>query len=170
MMPDFREQLDSDIKQREMYNIDVRNKSRSKSITSYRLKKIVDRMMKNLFQMHGMDNPEISILFTDDEHMRSLNLQYRNIDSTTDVLAFPMQDGRFPNVGPNILGDIVISIPTAKKQAEEHEHSLEKEIATLLIHGFLHLTGYDDVSDSAKAKMKRREKEIMLQFKQRGVL
>lgn len=151
-------------------NIDVRNKSKTKSITSYRLRKICENTLKNLVEIEKLENPEISVLFVDDPTMKSLNFKYRNVDETTDVLAFPMCDGRFPRVGPNVLGDIVISIPTAKQQAEEHKHSLEKEIVILLIHGFLHLLGYDDTTEKLRKKMQAREKELLEILQKRGVI
>ncbi|MCD6385675.1 rRNA maturation RNase YbeY [Candidatus Sumerlaeota bacterium] len=151
-------------------NIDVRNKSKTKSITSYRLKKICNTTLRTLVEVEKLENPEISVLFVDDAAMRSLNFKYRNVDDTTDVLAFPMRDGRFPNVGPNVLGDIVISIPTAKRQSEENEHSLEKELVILLIHGFLHLLGYDDTTEKLRKKMQTREKELLTILQQKGVI
>lgn len=79
---------------------------------------------------------EVSLLLTSDEIIKELNNQYRNKDKPTDVLSFPMEDKL-------MLGDIAISIDTAKKQAEEREIALEREVAFLFIHGLLHLLGYD---------------------------
>lgn len=79
---------------------------------------------------------EVSLLLTNDEIIKELNNQYRNKDKPTDVLSFPMEDKL-------MLGDIAISIETAKKQAEEREIALEREVAFLFIHGLLHLLGYD---------------------------
>ena len=79
---------------------------------------------------------EISLLLTDDETIRQLNKEYRNKDKSTDVLSFPMED-------EIMLGDIAISVDTAKRQAEEAEINLDRETAFLFIHGLLHLLGYD---------------------------
>ncbi len=141
--------------------VDVKNRSKTRSITNYRLKKLCGQVMKSVIEEENLENPEISILFVDDEAMKSLNYKYRDVDETTDVLAFPMRDGRFPNVGPNVLGDIVISIPTAERQAAENRNSLDKELALLLIHGFLHLIGYEDFSHSQMKKMRQREEQLL---------
>lgn len=79
---------------------------------------------------------EISLLLTDDETIRQLNKEYRNKDKSTDVLSFPMEDDI-------MLGDIAISVDTAKRQAEEAEINIDRETAFLFIHGLLHLLGYD---------------------------
>lgn len=92
----------------------------------------------------GCSNVELSILLTDDDTIRKLKFEYMGIDEPTDVLAFPMDDHLFP--GENrlkMLGDIVISVTTASKMAEEKGSSLEAVIDLLLAHGILHLIGYD---------------------------
>ena len=150
--------------------IDVKNKSHDKCITTYRLRKVSKNVLQVLVDIERLDNPEISIMFVDDETMHTLNMQYREIDATTDVLSFPMCDGRFPNVGPNILGDVVISIPTARRQSEDNSHTLEEEIVVLLIHGFLHLIGFDDENDSERKKMLQRQDELRSIMRQRGVI
>lgn len=151
-------------------NIDFKNRSKSKSITNYRLRKLCQQIFPILLEATNQAGAEISILFVNDEEMIEYNRHYRNEFDTTDVLAFPMCDGRFPNVGPNILGDIVISIPTAKRQAEEHNHSLEKELTILLIHGYLHLLGYNDEQPGERKKMRKREQELLQILKKRRVL
>lgn len=94
--------------------------------------------------------------------MRELNSLYRSKDKTTDVLAFSMRDGQYPNINPAILGDIVISLPTAGRQAKEKGHGIYDEIAILLIHGMLHLAGYDHEKGKKKeARMRRMEKKIL---------
>lgn len=92
------------------------------------------------------DNAELSVAFVDDEEMRRLNLEYRGIDCTTDVLSFAFGEGTqvdMPLDAPIILGDIIISIERAEAQAREYGHSLERELAFLLMHGLLHIVGYD---------------------------
>lgn len=103
--------------------------------------------------------------------MRSLNKRYRGIDKTTDVLSFPMlPDGKTPVVDGNgclppdqkLLGDIVISIPTACRQAKQSEHSLHHELDQLIVHGLLHLVGYDHEKNAYQAKkMRRKERELL---------
>jgi probable rRNA maturation factor len=100
--------------------------------------------------------------------MRGLNLMYRGKDRTTDVLAFSMKEGKYSGINPDILGDIVISANTAKKQAEENGHGLYDEIALLLIHGVLHLTGYDhERGKKEELRMRKKERELLNRCKRR---
>lgn len=92
--------------------------------------------------------------------MRQLNKRYRKQDKSTDVLAFPIQEGPGPRT--DLLGDVVISLPTAQRQAKESNHSLDRELAVLLVHGVLHLCGYDHERGGAEARrMQRRERAIL---------
>lgn len=102
----------------------------------------------------------VSILFVDDEAIRNLNRQFLGIDEPTDVLSFPDEsDQPFPSVDePAYLGDIAISLPTAMRQAGELGHSLDAEVSHLLVHGLLHLRGYDHV-ESAEDEARMRERE-----------
>jgi len=94
--------------------------------------------------------------------MRALNKQYRGKNGTTDVLSFPAREGPFADVRPELLGDIVISIPLAEKQARSAGHSLNREIEMLLIHGLLHLLGYDHERSPAEARRMRRKERMLL--------
>ncbi len=106
----------------------------------------------------GIPDAELSILFTGDRAMRSLNRRYRGIDRTTDVLSFSHREGQFAEIRRDILGDIVISVPTAARQARERNHSLGREIERLLVHGLLHLLGFDHERGPAEAcRMRRKE-------------
>jgi len=92
-----------------------------------------------------------------DREIHALNRQYRHKDKPTDVLSFPLAD----EVQPSLLGDVVISLETAARQARRRRHSLREEIQILLIHGILHLLGYDhEVSRSEAIRMHRKEREI----------
>jgi probable rRNA maturation factor len=104
---------------------------------------------------------ELSIALVDDDEIRSLNARWREIDRPTDVLAFAQREG--DEHGPSeLLGDVVISVPTAKRQAVERGHSLDREIAELLVHGLLHLLGYDhERSPSEARRMFRRQREVL---------
>jgi len=109
---------------------------------------------------------EISILFIDDIEMRVLNKRYRGKDKTTDVLSFPqISDFKSAIRNPQfaiLLGDVVISLETAKRQAKESGHPFNREVIILLTHGILHLLGYDHEGDKKKAvEMRRKEKELM---------
>ncbi|KAF5050333.1 Endoribonuclease YbeY [anaerobic digester metagenome] len=105
-------------------------------------------------------NYEVSVSFVSNEEIRSLNKDFRNVDSETDVLSFPMDDDdEFDGV--IILGDIVLSTQRIIEQANEFGHSLEREMIYLTVHSMLHLLGYDHMTTSEKEEMRQREKEIM---------
>jgi rRNA maturation RNase YbeY len=90
--------------------------------------------------------------------MRTLNRRYRGKDETTDVLSFSLREGRFPSIQPDMLGDIVISIPVAVRQARREGHSISREIDRLLVHGLVHLLGYDHERGPREARrMARKE-------------
>ena len=94
-------------------------------------------------------NAEVEVILTDDENIRELNRKFRDIDSSTDVLSFPLgSDGEYdenPETGMKMLGDIVISVEHAYAQAELFGHGIEREISFLAVHSMLHLLGYDHV-------------------------
>jgi len=105
---------------------------------------------------------ELSVLFVGDRAMRTLNRQYRGKDRTTDVLSFALQEGRFNQVQPNMLGDIVISVPTAGRQAVDAGLTLQQELERLLVHGLLHLVGYDHERGAAHARsMQIKERSLL---------
>ncbi|OQW33782.1 MAG: hypothetical protein A4E19_02740 [Nitrospira sp. SG-bin1] len=108
---------------------------------------------------------ELSLELTGDRRMRRLNREYRKKDRPTDVLAFPIREAVMPpGVRPvtRMLGDVVISLPTASRQAKEAGRSIDEELATLLVHGVLHLCGYDhERSPREAARMKRRERALL---------
>ncbi|HSL05006.1 MAG TPA: rRNA maturation RNase YbeY [Nitrospiraceae bacterium] len=113
----------------------------------------------------GEPSAELGILFVGDQRMRGLNRRYRGHDRTTDVLAFAMREACAPHASrltPDMLGDVVISVPTAWRQAIEAGRSLEEELACLLVHGILHLSGYDHERGEKEARrMYRRERMIL---------
>jgi len=111
---------------------------------------------------HILEHLEVSVLFVNDAGMRRLNHLYRGIDRTTDVLSFPLiTEKPSLHVRHLLLGDIVISLPQTKRQAEEYGTTFNRELARLLIHGLLHLMGYDhEKSRYGAAKMKRLEAEL----------
>ncbi len=117
----------------------------------------------------GLDGAELGILVVGDRKMRALNREYRGMDRTTDVLSFSMlegEGGRGALKGgedmPLMLGDVVISAPKALAQAEMLGHSLEREMDFLLVHGILHLAGYDhERSKADERRMIKKQKELM---------
>jgi probable rRNA maturation factor len=114
------------------------------------------------------EHVEVSVVFADDDYIQELNCQYRGKDTPTDVLSFALEEGEEPDIyeGPpeTLLGDIVISLETAIRQAESFGHSLERELAYLTVHGMLHLMGYDHETDEEKAAMRQQEEAILNQL------
>jgi probable rRNA maturation factor len=106
----------------------------------------------------------LSVVITDDEAVRELNRQFRGVDAPTDVLAFGSgeEDDFVMAPGePAYLGDIIISYPRAVIQAEEYGHSIDRELALLIVHGALHLLGYDHVDEAERTEMWDRQNEIL---------
>ncbi len=112
------------------------------------------------------DDAEVSVTFVNNDEIRRLNNEYRNIDKVTDVLSFPLGENGvydFNNeTGAYMLGDIVISIQTALKQAKLYGHSLEREIGFLTVHSMLHLLGYDHEHGGVEARNMRETEEQIL--------
>ncbi len=111
---------------------------------------------------------QVDILLTDDMFVRKLNHTYRGMDRSTDVLSFAQRDdgGTAPPVPrlphqPEILGDVVISVDTAARQAEEHHISLDQELALLAVHGILHLLGFEDDTEQGAAVMHCKERDLL---------
>ena len=108
---------------------------------------------------------EVSILFVEPAEIRRLNHQYRDFDSVTDVLAFPLdEDGDVLEGVPRMLGDIVVCTERAREQAQELGHSPADELATLLAHGTLHLLGYDHEADADEGRMLSRQDELLMRL------
>lgn len=110
----------------------------------------------------GCENCEISIVITDDSDIREINSSYRNIDRPTNVLSFPMDDENMIIPGIRILGDIVISEDTAQREADSAGITLDQRLSQLLVHGILHLFGYDhETGDEDEKKMTQKSIELM---------
>jgi len=115
-------------------------------------------------ELYDVAKAEVSITFTDDEHIHELNRKYRGVDRPTDVLSFALNESEEPAVigdFPNVLGDIVISVPRAVEQAEAYGHSLKREMVFLTVHAMLHLLGYDHIDDDERAEMEQEQRFIM---------
>ena len=113
----------------------------------------------------GFQAQEVSILIATDNIIHELNRQYRDVDSATDVLAFSMREGDFGFINPDLLGDVVISIETAQRQAQEAGHPVEQELAILLIHGLLHLAGFEHYEKERARLMEAKSSEIWQQIR-----
>ena len=115
----------------------------------------------------GDPEGEISVVLVDDAHIQELNRDYRGKDCATDVLSFAMLEGseEEPDIigmeEDHILGDVFISLQTAKRQAEEFGHSLQREVVYLGVHGMLHLLGFDHLAEDERQAMRAKEEEIM---------
>ena len=129
------------------------------------MKAIVRKAIFNTLVYEGFDKDvEVSVTFTDNEQIKELNIQYRNKNSATDVLSFPMYDdiSSAKEIEPLPLGDIVISLERAALQGYHLFHSIYHEVAFLTVHSTLHLLGYDhETSKEDEEEMFRKQKEIM---------
>ena len=138
----------------------------------------LERLARAILSDVGETSAELGIMFVGDQRMRGLNRRYRGKDRTTDVLGFAMREAFTPHSltnspsrvqsrdasrpTPDMLGDVVISVPTAWRQAKEAGRSLDEELAWLLVHGILHLCGYDhERSEKEARRMHRRERMIL---------
>jgi probable rRNA maturation factor len=114
-------------------------------------------------KVHDSVDCEVSILLTDDAEIQALNCQYRGINTPTDVLAFAMREGIGEALNPQLLGDLVISVPTAQRQSSVHEHPLGMELALLAVHGTLHLLGYEHQTlEEAEIMFEKQEAALRL--------
>lgn len=110
----------------------------------------------------GCDNHEISIVITDDAQVRDLNRTYRGKDTPTNVLSFPMQEGEFSEITPGLLGDVVISLDTARAEAAAAGISTDERMSQLLIHGILHLMGFDhELGEDQAQEMEKKSLELL---------
>ena len=144
------------------------NEQEGETVT-YHLKMLVRAAIEATLDYEQYGNPvEVSVTFTDDAGIRKMNKQFRGIDRPTDVLSFPLFDYSGESEEPPVdefmgmLGDIVLSLETAKRQAAEYGHSFEREAAFLTVHSMLHLLGYDhETGEEDEADMRARQREIM---------
>ncbi len=141
------------------------------------------RIIRGVLAAEEAPSPlEVSLVITDDEDVHRLNKRYGKNDHTTDVLAFPLNEEKTtashgsnpgptfisPQDGVPLLGEVIISYPQALRQVEEHKNSIEEEVTLLIIHGFLHLLGYDHASQADRKRMQGHEKKIILGLTDNG--
>lgn len=109
----------------------------------------------------GSPDSELSLVFTDDVEIAGLNEQYRHRQGPTNVLAFPMHEGDFSDITPQLLGDVVISVETAAQEGESLGLTLSQRLDFLLIHGILHLFGYDhETGEAGQMEMDRKTEQL----------
>jgi len=157
------------------------NRQEKLEVTEEIIKKIQEVSEFALREEGVLGEYQISLLFVDNEEIRNINNETRNIDKATDVLSFPMLDFEEGKVykdmyiGFNfdetykdgeelILGDMVLSLERAKEQSEDFGHSYEREVCYLVIHSILHLLGYDHMIEEEKIRMREREEDILNKF------
>ncbi|CAM1636145.1 Endoribonuclease YbeY [Bartonella apis] len=131
--------------------------------SEHSLRMLVDRVLEATLHALEFDDvdSELSLVFTDDANIRTINAKWRDIDKATNVLsfpAFPIQPGQRP--GP-ILGDIVIARETVQREAQEENKSFDDHLSHLIVHGLLHLTGYDHQNDEEAEQMESLERKIL---------
>ena len=158
--------MESNEKQKWEVGFDNRSQ-RFERVSVVVLIEIVERLLDDL---SGEAIPasvcELSIVFVDDPEMRELNSEYRGRDYPTDVLSFSQLEGEAGGIEPRLLGDIVISLETIDRQAVEHQVTFDEELLRMLIHGMLHLFGYDheNVPDEEAKRMQEREEELYSRY------
>ncbi|MFS0689775.1 rRNA maturation RNase YbeY [Sporosarcina sp. 179-K 8C2 HS] len=136
----------------------------------------ITQLVKNVLNhAAGMEElsgqPEVSVTFVTDEEIRKINAEYRGKDKATDVISFALEEMTEGEVAivqeegmPIVLGDIIISVETAARQSAEYGHDERREIGFLALHGFLHLLGYDHMTEEDEKEMFGRQKEILTSF------
>lgn len=136
------------------------------------MKRTATLVLNKAAELYGLNvKTEVGLTLTDDDYIQKLNYEYRGKDTPTDVLSFAMNDTLKDNDAPQILndpqdleillGDIVISLETAARQADEYGHSLLRELAFLVTHGILHLLGYDHAEEADRNEMQQEEKHLL---------
>lgn len=141
-----------------MVNVTFSNETDKNVSEKMELKKLINYAVKYL----NLKDIEFGVIFVDNNKIKELNRIYRNIDRETDVITFRLADYEeviFNNV--NILGDIYISLDKALSQSIEYNHSYLRELSFLLIHGFLHLLGYDHMNEEDEKVMFKLQEEIL---------
>lgn len=158
--------------------INIENEQSIVSVEADLEKSIRDTIIYTLLNQGFNHKVEVNVLLVDNEAIRAINLETRNIDSETDVLSFPMieyEEGKTykdlylkHKFGPQfydgedfVLGDVVISMEKALEQSLDFGHSLKREVCYLTVHSILHLLGYDHMEDEDKSKMRAAEEEIL---------
>ena len=134
----------------------------------------IKKVIETCFEEENLkqSNLYINIILTNPENIKNINSKHRNIDKETDVLAFPMFEKsdiellkNSDNKVQDVIGDIVISIERVKEQAVEYNHSFERELAYMVVHGFYHLMGYDHMVEEDKLEMRKKEENILNKLK-----
>lgn len=129
-----------------------------------RLRRDAERLLRHA----DLVGAELSVVLAGDPFVHALNRTWRGVDQPTDVLSFAMGEGADAEVNPELLGDIVISVETAARQAGEVGHPVERELRVLLVHGLLHLLGYDHQDPGDAAEMRGAEERLLAVLEEPG--
>lgn len=122
----------------------------------------MQRKAEAILNALGSPDGELSLVFVDDGHIAELNAAYLNHEGPTNVISFPMREGDFSEVNPHLLGDVVISMDTCAREAEQADLAIEERLDQLIVHGILHLFGYDHVHNQAEARtMESKSSELI---------
>jgi probable rRNA maturation factor len=121
-----------------------------------KLKELINNVIEKTAERENVVEGEVSVALVDNEYIKELNSKYRDLNEATDVLSFPLDE--------EILGDIIISLERAKEQASDYGHSLHREVGFLIVHGMLHLLGYDHQRKEEKVRMREKEEKILDQL------
>ncbi len=124
--------------------------------------KDIKRVLKYALKVEKVKNANFNVIFVDNDYIHKLNKEYRNVDRTTDVISFALEDNKEEELSNvRMLGDIYISIDKAREQALEYGHSLRRELSFLSVHGILHLLGYDHMKKEDEKIMFAKQEEIL---------
>ena len=135
----------------------MRQGTRSRVVTSEEVGRAARTVLKKL----GQPRAELSVLLCDDATIHALNRDYRHKDKPTDVLAFAMREGDGAELAGDTLGDVVISLETATRQARERKVTARDEVRMLLVHGILHLLGWDHQTDAEDKRMRAETDRLL---------
>jgi probable rRNA maturation factor len=135
-----------------------------KSFASSATESYLESIARRVLEAEGVGTAELSVAVTDNETVRSLNREYAGEDAVTDVLSFSQREGEelaAPPDGVPLLGEVIIAYPRAARQAKARSEAPEAEVARLLVHGILHLLGYDHAQPEEERRMRAREEELV---------
>ena len=131
---------------------------------------MVRKIAKETLNALGSPEGELSLSFVTDQEITVLNQKHLSRPRPTDVLAFSLREGDFTEINPSLLGDVVVSVETAKKQADHKGHIFEEELCLLLIHGILHLLGYEHEIPGPRARALRKKQNELFSFMKATIL
>ncbi|MBM4338159.1 MAG: rRNA maturation RNase YbeY [Deltaproteobacteria bacterium] len=138
----------------------IRNRQKPIPLDVKKIRRVVQKILAKL----GLPEAELSLLLVDDKQIQELNLRFLGRDKTTNVLAFSMREGEYSSLHPHLLGDLVISIETTKRQSKQSGLNEMEMLTLLLIHGILHLLGYEHEGTRKGAKeMSAKQKQLFQQ-------